>query len=104
VLELEFPNDSTTILPSHQRPRQFVRGTNATEILDAWRTRPGGWGIYGPREFRQRMIEWSGAEGVNGEDEDDLILERVVEALEPIGVVRLRKVPDVSGPVRDPEL
>jgi hypothetical protein len=27
-----------------------------------------------------------------------------VEALEPMGVVRLQKVLDVSGPVRDPEL
>ena len=70
-----------------------LEGKDAAEILDKWNALPW-WASYDPPAFAARLVEFSGADDPNYvkepielPEEDEVLLDRVVEALGPESVV-----------------
>jgi hypothetical protein len=92
-MRLTLVPESTAAHSHRARTLKYVEGADETEIFEKWRTDTGssgfGWGIYDPENFRQRLVDWSGAD-VDMPAEDDAILPAVVAALGP-DVVQLER-------------
>lgn len=86
-MRLKLVPESTSAIPGKTRVPKYLEGADATELLEAWRTHVGptgmSWANYAPADFRQRLVDWSGADVEMPNIDDDAILEAVVKALGP---------------------
>jgi hypothetical protein len=77
----------------HRRRPVVIEGEDAGEILDKWNALPW-WSSYDGPDFAQRLVEYTGAddpgyvkEPIELPEDDEILLERVVEALGPNAAV-----------------
>lgn len=81
MLRLTFNPGDTFMLSGNPRPWEGIVAEDAEGILDAWHDLPT-WNGLNDWGFRERLIEYSGAD-VELPEMDDEILFSVVEALGP---------------------
>ena len=74
------PLKLTFVADEHEPP---IEAEDATGVIDAWNASPW-WNAWDPADFRQRIVEFTGAKVPGGMPaSDDLILNAVVEAAGP---------------------
>lgn len=67
-----------TFIPESERAWYGVEGEDAASVLDQWNALPQ-WSVYDPADFRQRLVDLSGAD-VEMPAADDEVLAALAEA------------------------